>query len=691
MKPDSPLNTQLVYGLLVCVLLISAPHVDHLPLWVSSLSAMLLGWRAWLAYRNQALPPRWLLLGIIGGIVGGILISFHTLFGREAGVTLLILLAALKLLEVHSARDATIVLYLACFVIITKFFYSQSLLTALFMFVTLLLILTTWIHLQSAPLTLREGNGDIGYLAASPLRGLRARMRIAGILLLQAIPLTLILFVLFPRIQGPLWGLPQDAYSSSGLDNKMAPGSVSHLALSDAVAFRVMFDGTPPARNQMYWRGPVLLNFDGHTWTPGPKDFAHIKPQLDNLEHPVDYTVTLEPHNQTWLFTLEMPTRISIPAGMTYDFQVQQNSTVTSRLRYSAHSQLGYRANAEEDPRQLMRALAIPRNLNPRAQRLAAEWRSRSISSAANSGSPPEPAQVDDEALLRTALAYFNHEGFQYTLSPPPLGHNEIDDFLFETRKGFCEHYASSFVFLMRAAGIPARVVTGYQGGEYNNFGHYYIVRQSDAHAWAEVWLRGRGWVRVDPTAAIAPARVELGMAAALSASDNAALPLLSRAQSSGLVSPPAWLLNLRFHLDTLNYRWNLWVLGYNTERQFALLTRMGMKDITWQNMAFLMLGGMVLLSGLFALLMLRQLTARHTDAVQHQYLKFCRKLEKKGIVRGTHEGPQDFAARAAKINPQSAPVIADITARYVALRYGSRPDSAAIQALRRAVAAFKL
>ncbi len=646
------LNTHLIYGLLACVLLISAPHAEHLPLWVSLLSAMLLCWRSYLAYSNKPLPPRWLLLSIVAGGVGGILIGFHTIFGRDAGVTLLILLAALKLLEVRSARDATIVIYLACFVVITEFFYSQSILTALFMFATLLIILATWIHLQSGTLALRP------------------RLRIAGILLLQAIPLTLILFVLFPRVQGPLWGLPQDAYASSGLDDKMSPGSVGHLALSDAVAFRVVFNGQPPQRNQMYWRGPVLWNFDGHTWTTGRNGFVRIKPtQLDNLTYPIDYTVTLEPHNKTWLFTLEMPTQISVPAVMTYDFQVQQKSPITSRLRYTAHSQLGYRANGEEDPRQLQRALIIPRNLNPRAQQLAAEWRANSD---------------NDETITRTALAYFNREGFQYTLSPPPLGAQEIDDFLFETRKGFCEHYASSFVFLMRAAGIPARVVTGYQGGEYNELGNYYIVRQSDAHAWAEVWLRGRGWVRIDPTAAIAPARVEFGMAAALPASDSAALPWMTRTQSP-------WLKNFRFNLDALTNQWNQWVLGYNQERQFAFLTRMGMEEITWQNMASIMLGGMALLVGLFTLLMLRKLTVRNTDEAQRLYLKFCRTLSKKGIVRSAHEGPQDFAVRAMQIKSQLAPAIADITARYVALRYGDQLDAGALQALRRAVSAFKL
>jgi transglutaminase-like putative cysteine protease len=643
---------QLIYGLLACVLLISAPHADHLPLWVSSLSVLLLAWRGYLAYANKPLPPRWLLVAVLAGIVLGILVDFHTLFGREAGVTLLILLAAMKLLEVRSARDATLVIYLACFVMITGFFYSQSLFSALFMVATLLAVVTTWVHLHSFTLSLRS------------------RLRIAGILLLQAIPLTLILFVLFPRVQGPLWGLPQDAYASSGLDDKMSPGSVGHLALSDEVAFRVAFEGQPPGRGQMYWRGPVLWGFDGHTWTAGQENIARIKPaQLDSLEKPVDYSVTLEPHNKTWLFALEMPTRFSVPASMAYDFQVKQKLPVTSRLRYSVHSQLDYRANAVEDPRQLRRALAIPRHLNLRAQQLAAAWRVQS---------------ADDEGVMRAALAYFNRENFYYTLSPPPLGNNEIDDFIFETRKGFCEHYASSFVFLMRAAGIPARVVTGYQGGEYNALGKYFILRQSDAHAWAEVWLPGRGWLRVDPTAAIAPARIEHGMAAALSANDNASLPLLARTQIS-------WLINLRFNLDVLTNQWNQWVLGYNPERQFAFLSRMGMEEITWQNMAFTLLGGMALLVGLFTLLMLRKLMTRNTDEAQRQYLKFCHKLAKKNIVRGVHEGPQDFAARAARLSPHRAEAINAITDCYVALRYGKPGDAGMLLALRRAVAAFKL
>ncbi len=642
------LAAPLIYGLLASILLVSAPHADHLPLWVSAVCVMLLAWRAYLTYSGSPLPARWLLLAVTVACVVGIAITFHTLFGREAGVTLLILLATLKLLELRATRDATVLIYLSCFIIITDFFYSQSIPTALFMLLSLLVIVTTWLHLQTGTLNLVP------------------RVRIAGLLLLQAIPLMLLLFVLFPRVQGPLWGMPQDAYASSGLSDEMAPGSMSKLSLSDAVAFRVTFNGKAPSRDQMYWRGPVLWDFYGMTWRRG-RNATLQRPILSDASAPVEYTITLEPHNKPWLFVLDMPGRISIPADLAPDFQVLSKTPVNARTRYNAISYLSYRANLAEPAQQLKRALDLSQGLNPRARQLGSEWRRQYVS---------------DEAVIRAALAYFNQQGFEYTLEPPPLGMNSIDEFLFTTRKGFCEHYAGSFVFLMRAAGIPARVVTGYQGGEYNDLGGYYILRQWDAHAWAEVWLPDSGWVRIDPTAAIAPARIQNGLSAALP--DNAALPFLARTQSP-------FLLRLRFNLDALTNQWNQWVLGYNTERQFAFLTRLGMEDVTWQRLAMNLLAGVALIVGVLALFMLRHLYQRDTDAVQRAYRRFCARLAKRGMVRAAHEGARDFAVRASARFPQQADAIADITARYLALRYEERNDPASLQGFRHAVAAFKL
>ncbi len=671
------MNKHLIYGLIACILLVSAPHAEHLAPWVSTLCAMLLAWRAYLTYSGNSLPPRWWLLLITIACVAAIGIGFRTLFGREVGVTLLILLATLKLLELRAVRDATVLIYLSCFIIITNFFYSQSIPTALFMLFSLQVIMATWVHLQTGNLELKP------------------RLRIAGVLLLQAIPLSLIIFVLFPRVQGPLWGMPQDAYATSGLSDTMSPGSMSKLSLSDAVAFRVTFNDKAPLREQMYWRGPVLWDFDGTTWKRG-RNATLQRPSLTDASMPVDYTVTLEPHNKLWLFALDMPTQLSIAADFAPDFQMLSKAPVNARLRYNARSHLAYRANLDEPPQQLLRALALPRGYNPQASRLAEEWRAsarQGLSPLPTSPRreeermPPLPSGEgwgggNDEIIVRTALTYFNQQGFEYTLEPPLLGMNGVDDFLFTSKKGFCEHYAGSFVFLMRAAGVPARVVTGYQGGEYNDLGGYYILRQADAHAWAEVWLQDSGWVRIDPTATIAPSRIQNGLSAALP--DNAALPFFARTQSQ-------FLLRLRFNLDALTNQWNQWVLGYNTERQFAFLTRLGMEDITWQKLALNMLAGVALLVGVFTLIMLRRLMVRQNDAVQVAWLRVCRKLAKAGLPRAPHEGAMDYAERIVVARPELSEDIYDLAARYASLRYGGEDEKDGLPAFKDAVRAFKL
>jgi len=682
------MSKALLYALLLSLLMVVAPHADHLPPWVSALCAALLLWRAYLTRIGGALPKRWLLTALTFAGTGAILIEFHTLFGREAGVTLLILLTALKFMELRSPRDATVLLYLACFIIITNFFYSQSIPTALYMLATLLVIVTTWVHLNGQNIALRP------------------RLKIAGTLLLQAIPLTLVLFVLFPRVQGPLWGLPQDAFASSGLDDRMSPGSLSRLSLSEEVAFRVVYNGPPPRQEQMYWRGPVLWDFDGRTWTPG-RTARSIAPEFSDLAQPIAYSVTLEPHNKTWLFALDLPDRISVPASLTHDFQILRREPLKARLRYEARSHLVYHANLRESERQLQRALQLPRGLNPRAQQLAGQWRAEA--EAAPSPQPsgettsqstkPASGQVagypasgrggnrpltgTDETVVRAALEYFSRENFRYTLEPPLLtGMNNIDEFLFGTREGFCEHYASSFVFLMRAAHIPARVVTGYQGGEYNDVGGYYIVRQSDAHAWAEVWLYGQGWVRIDPTAAIAPARIERNLAAAVP--NTAALPFMAR-------SAPQWLRDLRLNWDAVANRWNQWVLGYNSELQLAFLSRLGMEDVTWQKLALNMTFALGLVIAAFALYMLRHLIKRSHDKIQDAWLKLCRKLAKSGLPRAAHEGAQDYAERVAAARPDLADDINDLAARYSALRYGGEQDEQARQAFLKRAATFKV
>ncbi len=642
------LSTTLVHSLTLCIFMVTLPHAEHLPLWITGLCAMLLLWRVYLTQSGSTLPKRWLLFIITFAGVAAIAASYHTLFGREVGVTLLMLLAVLKLLELRAQRDAMGLIYLACFVIITNFFYSQSIPTALFMCATLLVIVSTWLRIQA------------------PTLSLRPQARIAGTLLLQALPLMLLLFILFPRVQGPLWGLPQDAYSSTGLSDSMSPGSLSKLSLSEAVAFRVSYVDKVPRRDQMYWRGPVLWNYDGRTWTRGTTGYSNT-PRFTDTAQNISYSVILEPHNKRWLYGLDTAATLPNGSRIGNDFQLFSAQPVNARIRYEMSSNLSYHANVDEAPSQLQRATGIPIRLNPRTVELAQSWRS---------------AHSSDQEIVDTALRYFNQQNFSYTLEPPLLGENSVDEFLFGERKGFCEHYASAFVYLMRAAGIPARVVTGYLGGEFNALGNYYIVRQSDAHAWAEVWLAGQGWVRVDPTAAIAPERVERNLAASLK--DNTALPFMAR-------NPPQWMSKLRLNMDAWSNQWNLWVLGYNPERQFALLTRLGMEDVSWQKMARNLMFGLALCIAAYALFMFKHLLQRHRDPVQTTWLKFCTSLAKAGLPRADHEGPRDYAERIAQARPTAASTVRDIAQRYLSLRYGRMPDAAELDAFKDAVRVFKL
>jgi transglutaminase-like putative cysteine protease len=635
-------------GLLLVVLMVVAPHAGHLPVWITAICIGLLFWRGYLAVGGKPLPNRWLLLPVTLAGTGGVLFTYHTVFGREVGVSLLMFLSTLKLMELRNARDAMALIYLAFFIVITDFFYSQSVPTALYLLATLMVVMTTWVHLQSQRIAVRHC------------------LSIAGVLMMQAIPLTLILFILFPRVQGPLWGLPQDAYSKSGLDNRMSPGSISRLSLSEDVAFRVSYVGMPSPRSQMYWRGPVLWYFDGGAWTPGIATSQAV-PKFSSLSQPVDYVVTLEPHNKNWLFTLDVPDKLSVPSNLAADLQELSKQPVRSRMRYTARSYLGYQANVEESSLQTRRALQLPRQFDPMARKLATKWRSENIS---------------DASIVKAALAYFATQGFVYTLEPPMLGPDSVDDFLFKTKHGFCEHYASAFVFLMRAANVPARVVTGYLGGEYNEVGGYYIVRQSDAHAWAEVWLEGEGWVRVDPTAVIAPGRLETGLYAALS--DSAALPFMER-------DPPKWMRSLRFDLDWITNEWNQWVLGYDTERQFAFLTRLGMEAVTWQKMVLDMMSGIGIVMALLALFMLRRTIRHKHDKVEAAWLRLSNKLAKEGLKRFAYEGALDYAARVASGRPQLAASILDLAHRYTALRYGARNNEGDGREFLRRAAAFKV
>jgi protein-glutamine gamma-glutamyltransferase len=482
-----------------------------------------------------------------------------------------------------------------------------------------------------------------------------------------AAPVALVLFLLFPRVPGPFWTLPSRAASgTTGLSEEMSPGNISQLIQSDALAFRVSFEGAVPPPALRYWRGPVLDRFDGTTWRNHDR-IPQLRPALEPRGPAYRYRITIEPHGRAWLLALDYPATWSDgTAFLTNDFQLVSRGPVDSIRALEIESWPLAVPDPTLSPLTRMRALQLPADRNPRTVALARELRA---------AAPSEEAFIDD------VLAHFRNEPFVYTLRPPLLGSGQpVDDFLFRTRRGFCEHYASAFTVLVRAAGIPARVVTGYQGGEINPLSGRLVVRQSEAHAWAEVWLDGSGWIRVDPTAAVAPERIELSLADAL--------PIDERVPG-GAMRGFRGLRELSQSWDALNSIWTDWVLGYGPERQLALLARLGLPGDWRALVAALTLSVVIAMGGLTLWLAWRLRTPPDPEALR-LYREFCRRLERAGLPRAAQEGPRDFAERIARERPALAARVGDITRLYTSLRYEPAPPDGLLAALRRELRAFR-
>jgi transglutaminase-like putative cysteine protease len=624
-----------LYWLVAAVFMSALPHFLHLPVWISVIFCLLILWRLAQplhAARGRAPASRLLRTLVAVTMMAGILITYGTLTGRDAGVALLILLSAMKLMEMRAERDYYIAVFIALLLVLTRFLYSQSIMTAAYTALTVVVIIATLVSLNDRNLRLATG----------------PRLALAGRLILQALPLVLILFLFFPRAPGPLWGLPKDARAGIvSLNDEMTPGSLSRLSQSDAVAFRVEFQGAIPARNKLYWRGPVLWYTDGFKWKPAPVQPGIV--QVVAAGKPVRYTVTLEPTGQRWLFALDMPAEEPPRAHVTRDMQLRTVRRIEDRRRYAMTSYLDYRLR-NSDAADLHRALQLPPGRHPQAVALARSWRR---------------AGLDDAAIVHRALAYFHNQAFFYTLTPPPTLNDPVDEFLFHTRRGFCEHYAAAFTVLMRAAGIPARVVLGYQGGKVNPIGGYLIVRQLDAHAWTEVWLGSdRGWVREDPTAAVSPSRVETGIEGAL---PDSLVDIPLGLQSNSLLGR-AWE-RMSNAWDAINNRWNQWVLGYNRERQHAFLRHIGLDRVAYRQLLLGLIFVIIAFVGMLALNLSRQ-SGTGGDKARRCYDRFRRRLARCGIPARTGEGPRDYAARAGRRRRDLAADIDRITDAYVAVRY---------------------
>jgi protein-glutamine gamma-glutamyltransferase len=563
-----PRDTRDTLFLLVVIAWIIAPQTAHLPVWCSAMAAGILVWRSWLAVQGLPLPRRRWLMALLLLATVGTYWSHKTLLGRDAGVTFAVVLLTLKTLEMRARRDAFVIFFLGFFTLLSNFFFSQSLPIAASMLIGLLGLLTALVnsHMPVGRPPLRQAAKTAGWMA------------------LLGAPIMAVLFMLFPRI-APLWGVPSDAMSGrSGLSSSMKVGTIAELALDSSIAMRIRFDGAPPRQNELYFRGPVLSTFDGREWTPLRSAFpprmqlpANVQVQGD----PIRYQVTLEANNRPWLLVLDAtvtkPDIVGYTPSMTPELQWTVDRPMSDLVRYRAVSYPAFAHGPTRLVTGLQDYLDLPPGLNPRTLQLAVDMRR-----------DPRWALADGATLVTEVMNRLRTGGYTYTLEPGVFGIHTADEFWFDRKQGFCEHIASSFVLLMRALDVPARVVTGYQGGEVNSVDGFWTVRQSDAHAWAEVWIAGQGWVRVDPTSAVAPGRT--------GSFQRLAAPTNVFTQALGTVNP-AFALNLRAMWEAVNNRWNQWVLNYSQARQFELLRNLGFASPSWEDLTYVLIAIVVSVS----------------------------------------------------------------------------------------------
>ena len=659
-RSPSSLTSLQIKWIGMMLLAAQVPQLPNIPIWVAVFGLSLVGVRLWLLTRDRSRPdaaaariPSWALL--LFAIVAALMIraSYGYLIGRDPSVAFMVVLASIKFLEARSARDGTLLVCLAAFLSITPFLFGQSPLTALGMLPLLIAI--------GGALAALGARTPHSTAAASP----RAAMATTARLLVQGLPLAAMLFVLFPRLAAPLWGMPQSGRASTGLSETMAPGRIAELIQDDTVALRADFEGRPPPSAQRYWRGPVLSRFDGVTWTSSYQRVGGTP--LPHAGGTISYTVTLEASDRPWVFALELPAALprtdnaaeASEIALTRDQQLLSRRPIGHALRYTQLSSLSDRHPATADER--AEHLRLPPHANPRTREFAVALRARHAS---------------DRAYIDATLDHFRTEKFVYTLEPGELmARDPVDGFLFDSRRGFCEHYASAFAVLLRAAGIPARIVTGYQGGELNPRGNYLIVRQSDAHAWVEAIVDG-SWQRFDPTGAVSPLRIESGISRAL---PNAGLPLFSRL-NDGFLKDAQWLF------DAMNHAWRRNLVGFDRGRQHEVLRALKLDPgELWQIASVAALVAALWMGAVLAWLGYRRNQRERAAAL---WGDVCTRLARAGLPRQPYEGPLAFSSRASERWPDYAIAFHAIGESYAKLRYGQtarREREALLATLQRA------
>ncbi len=626
------------------------PHWGNIHPFVLGLFGTTLLWRLVALYRPALLPGRWLLalLAILGLLLALAYTSVRD--GAHVGSAVLVAMLGLKLLEIHRRRDVEVALLLGYFVLFTQFLFRQDLWLAAYV----LPVLALMVALQLA----------LGRIRFEPVEALRGGLR----LLLVAAPLAVALFVFFPRLDSPLWSIQHDTGQGiTGISDHLYMGAIGELAESEEIAFRARFLGEAPTPARRYWRGPVLWRFDGLIWSPGKPIPGEAEVQFDP-ETLLDYELTMEPSGQRWIYALDVPVQLPADLRASADLQVRADQPVRSRSLYRLGSAWRYQVMTLA-PDQRTAALQIPPRVSDKVRTLAQTLR------AAHPG--------DDAGVVQAVLKRFHEQPFVYTLSPGVAPGDPVEHFLFESRRGFCEHYASSFALLMRLAGIPSRVVIGYQGGEYNPMGDHWIVRQSDAHAWNEVWLPDKGWIRVDPTAAVAPERIELGMENARRIADG---------RMVFDATPPSWfskaLRQGRWLLDAVDQGWYRWVLGFSAQRQQSLWDRLGLERLgEFAAAAVITLLGVI--AALVLWLVSRLPDRADSDPMQQIWGRYRRRLQRAGLELPPWYGPRDALKAALARWPGQARPLRTFTRRYIAQRYGpgsANPDTRALRRLLRQI-----
>jgi transglutaminase-like putative cysteine protease len=655
---ESPQAGQVLSATLL-ILLAWLPLIADLKAGVNAYVGFLMALRLASLRWSGLAPGRWVLLPLMLAGLVIVLGSYHTIAGPEAGTALLTTMLSLKLLEICRVRDLRLITILFGFLLVSQFFLDDSALRTFYL--SLLVVLDFALM------------GDLAERSGHGRQALAVAARRAGRLSAQALPLALALFFLFPRLSAPLWSVPgSESKGQTGMSDWMEPGSIGEVVLSAEPAFRVRFQGPVPSTDKLYWRGPVTWHTDGRRWTGWPLEAPVKKAEKlvetgDEIAYRVAYQMKLKPGDQPWLFALDMPVQAPRHARILGDYQVLTTEPVKYNQSIRLVSALEYNTG-QLDLDQELAGTQLPDNVTPRMRALVADWQK-------DAGS--------QEDLVRSALAFFRKKPFYYTLFPPKLGPNPTDEFLFETRRGFCEHYAGSFALLMRIAGIPSRVVLGYLGGELNTLGDYLLVRQSDAHAWAEVWLEGRGWVRIDPTAAIAPERVEYSD---LLERLGAGAPLRFRSEDVDALID--WIHDLALLKDAIETGWYDWVVELSSTRQHQLLESLGLGPLREYGFAVALIVAVGLVLGLLFMAMTRISGTR--DPLEKLYARFCSRLSRIGLQRRNREGPLDYSRRVMAVRPDLRDPVMSFMALYLPQRYGAGNGTAGRRALQDRLRRFR-